>query len=60
MAGRSHRSGQYHVGRELDQFRRISAREGVVAGRPAVVDAQIAANGPTQFRQLLQEGADAV
>ena len=44
----------------VDHFRRMAAGKGIVAGGPAAVDLQIMANGPTQFCQLLQQGADTV
>ena len=51
--------GQDDVGRERDQFRRVSAN-GVGIGRgPAGVDPHVAADGPAQQRQPLMERRDA-
>ena len=50
--------GQDDVGRERDQFRRVFAKALVVASGPARVDPHVAADGPAQLRQRLQERRD--
>jgi hypothetical protein len=44
---------------ESDQFRRISANAVGIAGTPAVLDLQIAADGPTHFLQPLRKRREA-
>ena len=48
-------AGQDDVRRERDQFRRVSAKAVGIAGGPAVVDPHVAAVGPAQLLQPLQE-----
>src|SRR5262249_55436288 len=50
--------GQDDVGREGGQFRRVSATVGGVVCGPAGVDPHVAADGPAQARQRLQERLD--
>ena len=52
-------SGQDDVRRERDQFRRVSADAFGIARAPAIVDPHVAAVGPAQFLQPLQERRDA-
>ena len=52
-------SGQNDVRRERDQFRRVSANVVGIACGPAVVDPHVAAVGPAQLLQPLQERRDA-
>ena len=51
--------GENDVGRERDQFRRLSANIGGIGRRPAGVDPHVAADGPAQLRQRLLERPDA-
>ena len=51
--------GQDDVRRERDQFRRVSANVGGIGRGPAGVDPHVAADGPAQLRQRLQERPDA-
>ena len=51
--------GQNDVGRERGQFRRVSANFGGIGRGPAGVDPHVAADGPAQLRQPLQERPDA-
>ena len=53
-------AGQDDVRRERDQFRRVSANAVGIARRPAGVDLHIAADGPAQLLQPLQERRDGV
>src|SRR5215813_6365324 len=57
-SGRS-ASSQDDVGRECNQFRRVSANALGVARAPADVDANVATVGPAQLRQRLRERQDA-
>ena len=50
--------GQNDVRRERDQFRRVSANVGGIGCGPAGVDPHVAADGPAQLRQPLQERPD--
>ena len=52
-------SGQDDVRRERDQFRRVFANVVGIARAPAGVDPHVAAVGPAQFLQPLQERRDA-
>ena len=52
-------SGQDDVRRERDQFRRVSANAVGIARGPAVVDPHVAAVGPAQLLQPLQERREA-
>src|SRR6516164_11304543 len=52
-------SSQDDVGRECNQFRRVSANALGVARAPADVDANVATVGPAQLRQRLCERQDA-
>ena len=52
-------SGQDDVRRERDQFRRVSANAVGIARAPAIVDPHVAAVGPAQLLQPLQERRDA-
>jgi hypothetical protein len=45
--------GHNHVGRERNQFRRVSAIAIGIARTPAVIDCDVAAFGPAQFLQAL-------
>ena len=51
--------GQDDVRRERDQFRRVSANAVGIACGPASIDPHIAAVGPAQLLQPLQERRDA-
>ena len=51
--------GQDDVRRERDQFRRVPANLGGIGRGPAGVDPHVAADGPAQLRQPLQERPDA-
>ena len=51
--------GQDDVRRERGQFRRVSANLGGIGRGPAGVDAHVAADGPAQLRQPLQERPEA-
>ena len=51
--------GQDDVRRERGQFRRVSANVGGIGRGPAGVDPHVAADGPAQLRQPLQERPDA-
>ena len=51
--------GQDDVRRERDQFRRVLANRVGIACAPAVVDPHVAAVGPAQLLQPLQERRDA-
>ena len=51
--------GQDDVRRERDQFRRVSANVGGIGRGPAGVDPHVAADGPAQLLQPLQERPDA-
>src|SRR5215510_12348149 len=48
-------SSQDDVRRERDQFRRVSAKEFGIARAPTILDPDVAADGPTQLLQALQE-----
>src|SRR5215212_12193520 len=48
--------GQYEIGRQRDQFGRILRNEAVFTARPARLDPQIVALGPTQLLQGMCEG----
>jgi hypothetical protein len=50
--------GQDDVGRERGQFSRQFANLGGIGHRPTRFDAHVAADGPIQDRQRLQEGPD--
>ena len=52
-------SGQDDVRRERDQFRRVSANAFGIACAPADVDPHVAAVGPAQLLQPLQERREA-
>ena len=52
-------SGQDDVRRERDQFRRISRDRVGIAAAPAIFDPHVAADGPAQLLQPLQERSDA-
>jgi hypothetical protein len=47
--------GQNHIWLKLDQFRRIFANAVGIGGAPASVDPDVAASGPAQSLQALQE-----
>src|SRR5262245_6312542 len=51
--------GQNDVGRERDQFCRVSANVGSIGGGPARVDADVAADGPSHQSQSLMERCEA-
>ena len=51
--------GQNDVGRERGQFRRLSANLGGIGRGPAGIDPHVAADGPAQERQPLQERPNA-
>src|SRR5215467_2256058 len=48
-------NSQDDVRRERDQFRRVSAEEFDIAPAPTILDPHVAADGPTQFLEALQE-----
>ncbi len=50
---------QDDVGRERGQFRRVSANVGGIGSGPAGIDPHVAADGPAQQPQRLQERPDA-
>ena len=52
-------SGEDDVRRERDQFRRVFANVVGIARAPAIVDPHVAAVGPAQLLQHLQERRDA-
>src|SRR4029079_1507819 len=52
--------GRDDVGRERDQFRRLFANGGWLRGTPAVLNLQVAADGPARLLQHLQEPHDPV
>ena len=52
-------TGQDDIRRERDQFRRVSTGSVGIARPPAIVDPHVAADGPAQFLQPLQERSDA-
>src|SRR5262249_5025433 len=47
--------GQDHVGHERNQFRRVSANVVGIVRAPTIVDPHVAADGPAQFPEPLQE-----
>jgi hypothetical protein len=51
--------GKDYIGRERDQFRRVSANGVCIGGGPAGVDPHVATNAPTEILQLLQKGSRA-
>ena len=56
---RSRAGGQDDVGRQRDQFRRVSTNGGRHRPWPSGVDPHVAADGPAQLLQVLQERPDA-
>jgi hypothetical protein len=51
---------EYGIGREGDQFHRVFVKCFGIATRIAIFYPQVAADGPTQFRQCLCKGTDFV
>src|SRR5262249_4097575 len=51
--------GQDDVWRERDQFRRVFAHAVSIAAAPAVIDADVLANGPTQLLETLRKRCEA-
>src|SRR5262245_18939 len=50
--------GQDNVGRECNQFCRMSTNGGYIGGSPTGIDPHVAADDPTQLPELLKECSD--